>query len=63
MELLTIRQTAKRGPLNENALRRRVKEHSIPFIKTGNRPYINYEALLEQLERESRATQTQAATQ
>ena len=55
MELLTIRETAKRGPLTETTIRRRVKENSIPYIRTGNRAYINYPALLELIDRESRA--------
>lgn len=62
MELLTIRQTAKRGPLNECALRRMVAQGVVPGFRHGNRFLVNYALLLEQLERESRnATQTQAA--
>ena len=51
----TIRQTAATGLLTEHYLRLLVAENRCPGIRTGNRFLVNVEALVEQLERESRA--------
>lgn len=52
-EFLTIRQAARRGPLGEYHLRRLRAEGKLPGVTSGNRFYINYGKLLEQLDRES----------
>ena len=54
MEFLTIRECAKRGPLNECLLRRMCKRGELPGFKNGNRFLINYPALMELLEQKSR---------
>ncbi len=51
--MLTIRQTAKRGPLSEHRLRLLEKQGQLPGIYSGNRFLVNYELLLEQLNRQS----------
>ena len=48
-EMLTVRQTAQRGILPERALRRLVAQGKIPVVRIGKVMYINYTALLEQL--------------
>lgn len=48
-EMLTVRQTAKRGLLPERALRRLVAQGKIPVIRSGKTCYVNYTALVEQL--------------
>ncbi len=53
IDLLTIRQTAKRGPLSEHRLRLMEKQGQLPGIYSGNRFLVNYELLLEQLNRQS----------
>ena len=49
-KMLTIRQTAATGILPEHALRRMVKNGSCPCIAVGNRVYINYDKLIQQLQ-------------
>lgn len=51
IELLTIRQTAARGPLSENALRRLNAEKRLPVVLVGNRAMVCYDALLDRIER------------
>ena len=53
INMLTIRQTAKRGPLSEHRLRLMEKQGRLPGIYSGNRFLINYELLLDQLNRQS----------
>lgn len=53
INMLTIRQTAKRGPLSEHRLRLMEKQWQLPGIYSGNRFLVNYELLLEQLNRQS----------
>ena len=53
INMLTIRQTAKRGPLSEYRLRLMEKQGRLPGIYSGNRFLINYELLLDQLNRQS----------
>lgn len=45
----TIRETAKMGILNENALRKLCHEKKLPGLWIGTRFYINIEMLREQL--------------
>ena len=51
----TIRQTAALGFITEHRLRLMVAEGTVPGIKTGNRFMVNVDALVEQLDRKSRA--------
>ena len=51
---LTIRQTAKEGPVPESLLRQMEKQGRLPGVRSGNRFLVNYPLLLEQLEVESR---------
>lgn len=51
----TIRQTAKTGILSEHSLRLMVAQGRCPGIYSGNRFLVNYDLLVEQLDRESRA--------
>lgn len=53
-EFMTIREVARTGLISEHYLRKLVARGSCPGIKTGNRFLINFEALKEQLDRESR---------
>lgn len=58
-KFLTIRQTAKTGILTEHQLRLMEKQKRLPCIYVGEnqtRCMINYPALLQQLDRESRGT-------
>jgi len=48
-EMLTVRQAAQRGILPERALRRLVAQEKIPVVRSGRTQYINFTALLEQL--------------
>lgn len=50
----TIRQTAALGVLTEHRLRLMVAEGRCPGIYTGNRFLINVDALIEQLDQQSR---------
>lgn len=50
----TIRQTAATGILTEHRLRLMVAQGTCPGIRTGNRFLVNLEALIEQLDAESR---------
>lgn len=49
--MMTIRQIAKTGLLPEHALRRMVNTGEIPSIKAGNKNLINYDRLVEMLNR------------
>lgn len=51
----TIRQTAKTGILSEHSLRLMVAQGRCPGIYSGNRFLVNYDLLVEQLDRESLA--------
>lgn len=46
---LTIRQTAKEGPLTEHALRLLEKQGKLPCIYSGRKCLINYDVFLSQL--------------
>lgn len=46
---LTIRQTAKAGPLTEHALRLMEKQGKLPCIYSGRKCLINYDVFLSQL--------------
>ena len=50
----TIRQTAALGILSEHFLRQLVARGQCPGVYTGNRFLVNVEALVEQLECQSR---------
>ena len=50
----TIRQTAALGILSEHFLRHLVARGQCPGVYTGNRFLVNVEALVEQLDRQSR---------
>lgn len=61
MRFLTIRQTAATGILTEHHLRLLQKQGALPGIQTGNRFLVNYEALVELLDRASRENLTEDA--
>lgn len=46
---LTIRQTAKEGPLSEYCLRLMLKRGELPGVYSGTRFLVNYALLLERL--------------
>ena len=46
---LTIRQTAKEGPLSEYCLRSMQKRGELPGVFSGNRFLVNYSAFLEKI--------------
>jgi hypothetical protein len=48
-EMLTVRQVALRGVLPERALRRLVAQNKIKVVRSGKTQYVNYTALVEQL--------------
>ena len=48
-EMLSIRQAAARGILPERALRRLVAEEKIKVVRSGRTQYVNFTALIEQL--------------
>ena len=48
-EMLTVRQAARRRVLPERALRRLVALGKIPVVRSGKVMYLNYTALVEQL--------------
>ena len=48
-QMMTIRQVARTGILPEHALRTMAKCGQLPSHKQGNRVYINYNALVRQL--------------
>jgi hypothetical protein len=50
-EMLTIRAAAKRGLLPERALRRLAAQGKLPIVRSGKTMYLNYTALVEQLQR------------
>lgn len=50
VEFKTIREVAKLGIFSEYTLRTLIKEDKIPYIKAGNKYFINYTALLTQLD-------------
>ena len=47
--MMTIREIAREGVLNEHALRLMLKAGRLPAIYVGSKALINYDALLEQL--------------
>lgn len=51
---LTIREVARTGILSEHHLRLMEKENKLPGIFAGNRFKVNYQLLVEQLDRESK---------
>jgi len=53
-ELLTIRQTAKKGPLNERILREMRSKGVLPGVIVGNRFYVNYRVLLKLIDEKSK---------
>ncbi len=50
IEFKSIREVAKLGIFSEYTLRTLIKEEKIPYIKAGNKYFINYTALLVQLD-------------
>ena len=54
MNFPTIRQAAKRGPLSEHYLRLMQKQGRLPGFYCGNHYRVNYAALLELLQTESK---------
>ena len=56
MKFLTIRQTAAMGVLSEHRIRLMVAQDQCPGIYVGNRFMVNFDALLEQLDKASRGT-------
>ena len=55
MKFMTIRQTAATGILPEYTLRKMEKTQRLPCVYSGKKCLVNYEALIEQLERDSRS--------
>lgn len=53
----SIREAAKRGPLSEHCLRLMLKQGKLPGLYSGRKYLINYERLMEQLNREAVKTQ------
>ncbi len=51
--LKTIREVAKLGVLSETHLRTMLKEGKLPGIYSGTRFYVNLEALMDFIQRES----------
>lgn len=49
--MMTIRQAAATGILPEAALRRLVKDGTIPAIYSGTKAFINFDRLCEMLSR------------
>lgn len=52
---LTIKQTARRGPYPEHRLRKMLRIGELPGFYSGTRYYVNYDLLMEQLDRECRS--------
>lgn len=50
----TIQQTAAFGVINENYLRNLVAKGKCPGVYSGNRFLVNVDALIEQLDKESK---------
>lgn len=48
-QFLTIRETARRGPLTEYTLRLLEKQGKLPCIYAGKKCLINYDRFIEQL--------------
>ena len=48
-EMLTLRQAALRNVLPERALRRLAAQGKIPVVRSGKTQYINFTALVEQI--------------
>lgn len=46
---LTIRQTAKEGPLSEYCLRLMEKQGNLPCVYSGRKCLVNFDRLIEQL--------------
>lgn len=49
-KFLSIRETARRGPLSEYCLRLMLKQNKLPGTYSGKKYLVNYEGLLEQLQ-------------
>lgn len=47
--MMTIREVAKTGVLNEYTLRALVKQNKIPYVKANTKVLINFEYLCEML--------------
>lgn len=54
MKFMSIREVAKTGLISETYLRNMVKEGMCPCIKSGKKVLINYDALVEKLDKMSR---------
>ncbi len=48
----SIREAAKRGPLSEYCLRLMLKQNLLPGVYSGRKFLVNYDRLLEQLNKE-----------
>ena len=44
-KLLTVRETAEKGILSENVIRKLIKQDKIPGVRIGNRFYVNIDLL------------------
>ena len=53
MELLTINECGRRGPLKPWRLREMQKQGRLPGVFAASRYYVDYDALLRMLEAES----------
>lgn len=48
-KFISVRETAKRGPLSEYCLRLMLKQGNLPGVYSGRKFLVNYDRLLEQL--------------
>ena len=55
--MLSIRETARRSGLSENAVRRLVRESAVPFIRVGKKVLLNWEMLVNFLNRGENSSQ------
>lgn len=60
VRFLSIRQTARRGPLSEYCLRSMEKAGTLPGVYSGRKFLINYSALLKQLGVEADAAEVRS---
>ena len=60
-KFMTIRETAKTGIMSEHYLRIMEKQGTLPGIRTGRTFRVNYQMLVDQLNRESAVRQSAGA--
>ena len=62
-KFLTIRETARTGIMTEHYLRIMQKQGRLPGFYTGNTYRVNYQMLVDQLNRESAVQQSAGAAE